>query len=86
MKKKLTNHFISSPELVHFSTSSTGRIVTLDGRLGVALWELDLGSPVVAAYAVSEDGLVSVPFTSVAEGTLDHLLKRFTARPGDFKL
>lgn len=73
-------------ELVHFTTSSTGRIVTLDRRLGVVLWDLDLDSPVVAAYAVSDDGLVSVPFTSVADGTLDLLLKRSTAKPGDIQL
>ncbi|XP_015520215.1 serine/threonine-protein kinase/endoribonuclease IRE1 [Neodiprion pinetum] len=82
MKPEGTDNY----ELIHFSTSSTGRIVTLDRRLGVALWELDLESPVIAAYTVSDDGLVSVPFTSVADGTLDHLLKRFKARPGDIQL
>ncbi|XP_015588609.1 serine/threonine-protein kinase/endoribonuclease IRE1 [Cephus cinctus] len=73
-------------ELVHFTTSSTGRVVTLDRRLGTVLWELDLGSPVIATYTVSKEGLVTVPFTSVAEGTLDHLLKRFAAKPSDIQL
>ncbi|XP_012256735.2 serine/threonine-protein kinase/endoribonuclease IRE1 [Athalia rosae] len=82
MKPEGTDNY----ELVHFSTSSSGRLVTLDRRLGVALWELDLESPVVAVYTVNDDGLVSVPFTSVADDTLDHLLKRFIARPSDIQL
>lgn len=73
-------------DLVHFTTSSTGRIVTLDRRLGIVLWELDLESPVIAVYSISKDGLVAVPFTSVAEGTLDNLLQRFTLKPSDIQL
>ncbi|XP_012271622.1 serine/threonine-protein kinase/endoribonuclease IRE1 isoform X2 [Orussus abietinus] len=73
-------------DLVHFTTSSTGRVVTLNRRLGFLLWELDLGSPVIAAYTVSDDGLTSVPFTSVADGTLDHLLQQFITKPSDFQL
>lgn len=73
-------------ELVHFTTSSTGRIVTVDRRLGIVLWELDLQSPVIAVYIVEEDGLLTVPFTSVADETLDRLLKRFASQPSDIQL
>ena len=60
--------------------------MTLDGRLGKALWELDLGSPVIGAYTVSKDGLVTVPFSSVAEGTLNNLLERFSVESSDIQL
>ncbi|XP_015122831.1 serine/threonine-protein kinase/endoribonuclease IRE1 [Diachasma alloeum] len=73
-------------DLVHFTTSSTGRVVTLDRRLGMVLWELDLMSPVIGIYTMSKDGLVTVPFTSVAEGTLDNLLQRFSSKPSDIQL
>ncbi|XP_066601348.1 serine/threonine-protein kinase/endoribonuclease IRE1-like isoform X2 [Prorops nasuta] len=73
-------------DLVHFTTSSTGRIVTLDRRLGVILWELDLGSPVIAAYTVNNDGLIAVPFTSIAEATLDLLLDHFEIKSSDIQL
>ncbi|XP_043279722.1 serine/threonine-protein kinase/endoribonuclease IRE1 isoform X2 [Venturia canescens] len=77
---------VDNYDLVHFTTSSTGRVVTLDGRLGIALWELDLGSPVIGAYTFSKDGLVTVPFTSVAEGTLTNLLQTFSLERSDVKL
>lgn len=72
-------------DLVHFSTSSTGRVVTLD-RLGKILWKLDLGSPMIAAYISSKDNLIAVPFTSVAEETFDHLLETFLVKPNDIQL
>ncbi|KAG7210888.1 hypothetical protein KM043_012369 [Ampulex compressa] len=77
---------IENYDLVHFTTSSTGRIVTLDRRLGMILWELDLESPVIAMYTVSKDGLITIPFTSVADGTLDLLLERFATKPSDVQL
>nr|XP_034191794.1 serine/threonine-protein kinase/endoribonuclease IRE1 isoform X2 [Osmia lignaria] len=77
---------IENYEMVHFTTSATGRIVTVDRRLGVVLWELDVQSPVIAVYIVREDGLLTVPFTSVADETLDLLLKRFAKKPSDIQL
>lgn len=73
-------------DLVHFTTSSTGRIVTVDRRLGIILWELDVQSPVIAVYLVEEEGLLTVPFTSVADETLDLLLTRFANKPSDIQL
>ncbi|XP_011300602.1 serine/threonine-protein kinase/endoribonuclease IRE1 [Fopius arisanus] len=73
-------------DLVHFTTSSTGRVVTLDRRQGMVLWELDLNSPVIGIYTMSKDGLVTIPFTSVAQGTLDNLLQRFSSKPSDIQL
>lgn len=71
---------------MHFTTSSTGRVVTLNRRLLKVLWELDLGSPVIAVYTVSKDGLTAIPFTSVAEEALDRLLDRATANLNQVQL
>ncbi|CAK9817696.1 Serine/threonine-protein kinase/endoribonuclease ire-1 [Anthophora quadrimaculata] len=83
---KMEPEGIESYDLVHFTTSSTGRIVTVDRKLGIVLWELDVQSPVIAVYIVREDGLLTVPFTSVADETLDLLLKRFANKPSDIQL
>lgn len=69
-------------DLVHFTTSSTGRVATVDRRLGRILWKLDLKSPVIAMYIVTKDGLLTVPFTSIA----DSLLEKFATKPTDVQL
>lgn len=61
-------------------------MVTLDRKLGKVLWELDLESPVIAAYSIRKDGLITVPFTSVGEETLGNMLERFVDRPSDIQL
>ncbi|KZC13752.1 PREDICTED: serine/threonine-protein kinase/endoribonuclease IRE1 [Dufourea novaeangliae] len=83
---KMEPEGVESYDLVHFTTSSTGRIVTVDRRLGIVLWELDVQSPVIAVYVVRKEGLLTIPFTSVADGTLDLLLKRFANKPSDIQL
>lgn len=60
--------------------------MTLDLRLGIILWELDLKSPITAMYTVTKDGLLTVPFTSIAEETLDPLLERFAAKTTGIRL
>ncbi|KYN04749.1 Serine/threonine-protein kinase/endoribonuclease ire-1, partial [Cyphomyrmex costatus] len=72
---------IENYDLVHFTTSSTGRVVTLDS-LGKILWKLDLKSPVIAMYTVTKDGLLTIPFTSIA----DSLLEKFATKPTDVQL
>lgn len=54
--------------------------------MGIILWELDVQSPVIAVYIVREDGLLTVPFTSVADETLNLILKRFANKPSDIQL
>ncbi|KAI4494959.1 hypothetical protein M0804_001160 [Polistes exclamans] len=83
---KMENNEDENYDLVHFTTSSTGRVVTLDKRLGSILWQLNLESPVVATYTVTKDGLLTLPFTSVAEGTLDNLLEHFVTKPNYIQL
>ncbi|KAK1129786.1 hypothetical protein K0M31_019497 [Melipona bicolor] len=83
---KMEPEGIENYDLVHFATSSTGRIVTVDRRLGIILWELDVQSPVIAVYIVREDGLLTVPFTSVADQTLNLLLERFANKSSNIQL
>ncbi|XP_075231687.1 serine/threonine-protein kinase/endoribonuclease IRE1-like [Lycorma delicatula] len=64
---------LANYELVHFSGSSSGRVATFDRRNGALLWEQDYGSPVVALYSKGNQDLVSIPFTSLEETTLDRL-------------
>lgn len=59
--------------MVHFTSTSSGRVITLDRRRGNLLWDGDLGSPVVGAYLLDPEGLISVPFTSLANHTIIYL-------------
>ncbi|XP_036368226.1 serine/threonine-protein kinase/endoribonuclease IRE1 [Octopus sinensis] len=63
----------SDYDLRHFSGSSKGLAVTLDGKTGEILWYKNYDSPVVAMYSLGQEGLRKVPFTSFAPETLDHL-------------
>lgn len=71
-------------DLAHFSTSSTGKVLTLDRHTGDLLWEQDFNSPVVGIYGLVQDvsnpsdgiGLYALPFTSLSEDTLQNLAYR----------
>ncbi|KAG8234700.1 hypothetical protein J437_LFUL014316 [Ladona fulva] len=73
--------------LLHFSASSSGRLMTVEQFTGIKMWEIDLKSPVIGLYIPSdsygEQGLVerstifSVPVTSVADDTFDHLMQHW---------
>jgi serine/threonine-protein kinase/endoribonuclease IRE1 len=55
-------------EFIHVTSSSTGKIVTMNRKSGEFLWEkLDIKSPIVSIFILGRDGLLSVPFTTVAE-------------------
>lgn len=43
--------------------------------LGEISWELDLGSPIVGMYEWKPDGLQKIPFTVVAENTIDSVIR-----------
>lgn len=63
---------------MHFTSTSTGRIVTLDRRRGKILWDNDLGSPVIGSYLLDNEGLISVPFTSLANHTISYLIEELS--------
>lgn len=47
--------------------------------LGEISWELELASPIVGMYEWKPDGLQKIPFTTVAEQTLDTIISSATA-------
>ena len=81
---KMDPKLVEDYDLNHFAGSSTGQIVTVD-RFGNILWDINLGSPVIAAFTISKDGLVTVPFTSIADSTLSQLLKKISVNPNEFQ-
>lgn len=88
----MTKEMLNNYGLVHFASSSTGRILTLDRRNGLILWDKDFGSPLIGSYMLDPDGLISVPFTSLANHTLYQLASDLSLQesphllPGQMKL
>ncbi|KAB0793431.1 hypothetical protein PPYR_13051 [Photinus pyralis] len=89
----LSKEMLNNYELVHFASSSTGRLVTMDRRRGSLVWDIDTESPVVAIYIMDPSGLLSLPFTSMANHTIGHLAtdwvshqKPFQYQPSHMKL
>lgn len=82
----LGQHDSKDYDLAHFSTSSTGKVLTLDRHSGDLLWQNDFHSPVVGMYSLIHDisnpsdgiGLVSVPFTSLSIDTLQNLASKLS--------
>eukprot|EP00111_Clytia_hemisphaerica_P015843 TCONS_00046798-protein len=66
-------------DLVHFISSSSGRVVTIDQLTGEITWELEVASPIVGMYEWLPDGLQKIPFTTVAEQTLDTIISSAVA-------
>lgn len=59
-------------EFIHVTSSTTGKIITINRKTGGFLWEkLDIDSPIVSMFILSRDGFLSVPFTTVAEEVID---------------
>jgi hypothetical protein len=54
--------------------------------MGTFLWEENYESPVIAMYLLQNEGLVSMPFTVVAEETLDHLVTHFTSSSDQIRI
>ncbi|XP_034663834.1 serine/threonine-protein kinase/endoribonuclease IRE1 [Drosophila subobscura] len=62
-------------EYIHLTTTTNGQIVTLDRKQGKFLWQRDLSSPVVAAFLLGPDGLLSVPFTTLSDEAYQAILE-----------
>ncbi|XP_039970411.1 serine/threonine-protein kinase/endoribonuclease IRE1 [Bactrocera tryoni] len=62
-------------EYLHLTTTSNGNIVTLDRKNGKFLWKRDLTSPVVAAFLLGSEGLLSVPFTTVSDEAFESIIE-----------
>lgn len=72
-------------DLLHFASTSTGRLVTMDRRRGNLLWENDLESPIVAAFVLDAEGLLVVGFTSLANHTLNYLTTELLTHDGSMQ-
>lgn len=62
-------------EYMHLTASASGMIVTLDRKKGTFKWLKHLESPVVATFLMGPDGLLSVPFTTVSDATLNNIVE-----------
>lgn len=60
---------------MHLTTTSSGNILTLNRKDGKFLWKNDLTSPVVAAFLLGSEGLLSIPFTTVSEEAFEAILE-----------
>ncbi|XP_037946227.1 serine/threonine-protein kinase/endoribonuclease IRE1 [Teleopsis dalmanni] len=62
-------------EYLHLTTTANGNLVTLDRKSGKFIWKRDLTSPVVAAFLLGSEGLLSVPFTTVSDEAFMSILE-----------
>ncbi|XP_049868992.1 serine/threonine-protein kinase/endoribonuclease ire-1 [Pectinophora gossypiella] len=71
MGKEMLNDY----GVIHFTSTSSGRVMSFDRKTGDLVWSHNLETPVVAAYLLDRDGLISVPFNSIGDDTLDHIME-----------
>ncbi|XP_072932092.1 serine/threonine-protein kinase/endoribonuclease IRE1 [Epargyreus clarus] len=71
MAKEMLNDYGT----IHFTSTSNGRIMSFDRKTGDLVWSHNFETPVVAAYLLDRDGLISVPFNSIGDDTLDHIME-----------
>ncbi|CAH0719467.1 unnamed protein product, partial [Brenthis ino] len=74
MGKEMLNDY----GIIHFTSTSNGRIMSFDRKTGDLVWSHNLETPVVAAYLLDREGLISVPFNSIGDDTLDHIMEDAT--------
>lgn len=72
-KQILKNIFL--PEYLHLTGNPSGKVVTLDRKGGKFQWEANMTSPVVAAFLLGPEGLLSVPFTTISDEALSQILE-----------
>ncbi|XP_018329756.1 serine/threonine-protein kinase/endoribonuclease IRE1 isoform X2 [Agrilus planipennis] len=84
----MSKEHLNNYELAIFTSSSSGKITCMNRIRGSYVWDIDLESPVVAAYLLDPSGLVAVPTTSLANHTLSHLTSYLDepSQPASIKL
>ncbi|CAH1180370.1 unnamed protein product [Phaedon cochleariae] len=80
--RPMTKKELNVYDFVHFTSTSTGQVVTLNRRRGNLVWEKDMGSPVIGVYLLDSDGLLSLPFTSLANNTIAQLTNELVSNDG----
>ncbi|KAG8189961.1 hypothetical protein JTE90_009100 [Oedothorax gibbosus] len=71
--------FANDYGIAHFTSCSSGRILSVGKRKGNIMWYHDYGSPVVGLYLMGPEGLQSVPFHSLSPITLEHITQAQTS-------
>ncbi|CAG9584465.1 unnamed protein product [Danaus chrysippus] len=74
MAKEMVNDY----GIIHFTSTSNGRIMSFNRKTGDLLWSHNFETPVVATYLLDREGLISVPFNSIGDDTLDHIMEDAT--------
>ncbi|XP_063895238.1 serine/threonine-protein kinase/endoribonuclease IRE1-like [Helicoverpa armigera] len=74
MGKEMLNDY----GIIHFTSTSNGRVMSFDRKTGDLVWSHNFETPVVAAYLLDRDGLITVPFNSIGDDTLDHIMEDAT--------
>lgn len=60
---------------MHLTGNPSGKVVTLERKGGKFKWEVNLTTPVVAAFLLGPEGLLSVPFTTISDDALNQILE-----------
>ncbi|XP_059045401.1 serine/threonine-protein kinase/endoribonuclease IRE1 [Achroia grisella] len=71
MGKEMLNDY----GIIHFTSTSNGRVMSFDRKTGDLVWSHNFETPIVAAYLLDREGLISVPFNSIGDDTLDHIME-----------
>lgn len=62
-------------EFIHVTSSTSGKIVTMNRKSGNFLWrKSEIESPIIAIFLLSREGFLSVPFTTVADDVLEKVI------------
>ena len=69
---------ISPLDLTHLTGSSDGYLLTLNRKDGKLQWKRDFQSPIVAIYLIQHEGLLRVPFTTLASDMLSGIISRLS--------
>ncbi|XP_055853155.1 serine/threonine-protein kinase/endoribonuclease IRE1 [Episyrphus balteatus] len=65
----------SEYEYIHLAATLSGEILTLNRKSGQFLWQRTLNSPIVSAFLLGSEGLLSVPFTSVSDDAFNSIVE-----------
>lgn len=71
MAKEMLNDY----GIIHFTSTSSGRVMSFNRKTGDLVWSHNFETPVIAAYLLDTNGLISVPFNSIGDDTLDHIME-----------
>ncbi|CAK5068844.1 unnamed protein product [Meloidogyne enterolobii] len=61
--------------LQHLTSSADGRVLTVDSRSGLVLWQHDFDSVIVNMYLLKDDGMHRLPSTAIGLETFELLLQ-----------